>query len=122
VLSGLKELVCAGLSQCCRGVQHHLSASPMSSMYHNWLPIYPCLPSLPSAIPSLALALPLPSAKMVKSSSRPVSGHRIGQRLGRTLPALHAPQTAYTAVVAPLTLQLWHECLNHCTTCGGVDH
>jgi len=33
--------------------------------------------------------------------------------LGRTLPALHAPQTAYAAAVAPLTLQLWHERLNH---------
>jgi hypothetical protein len=38
-----------------------------------------------------------------------VTGRRIGQLLGRTLPALHAPQTAYAAAVAPLTLQLWHE-------------
>ena len=42
-----------------------------------------------------------------------VTGRRIGQLLGRTLPALHAPQTAYVAAVAPLTLQLWHERLNH---------
>jgi hypothetical protein len=35
-----------------------------------------------------------------------VSGRRIGQLLGRTLPALHAPQTTYAADVAPLTLAL----------------
>ena len=28
-------------------------------------------------------------------------------------PALHAPQTAYPAAVAPLTLLLWHERLDH---------
>jgi len=44
-----------------------------------------------------------------------VSGRRIGQLLGRTLPALHAPHTAYAAAVAPLTPQLWHERLNHRT-------
>jgi hypothetical protein len=42
-----------------------------------------------------------------------VSGRRTGQLLGRNLPALHAPHTAYAAAVAPLTLQLWHEHLNH---------
>ena len=41
------------------------------------------------------------------------TGRCIGQLLGRTLPALHAPHTAYVAAVAPLTLQLWHERLNH---------
>jgi len=42
-----------------------------------------------------------------------VTGHCIGQLLGRTLPALHAPHTAYVAAVAPLTLHLWHERLSH---------
>jgi len=50
-----------------------------------------------------------------------VSGRRIGQLLGCTLPALHAPQTAYAAAVAPLTLQLWHECLNH-RALDAVEH
>ena len=50
-----------------------------------------------------------------------MSGRRIGQLLGCTLPALHAPQTAYAAAVAPLTLQLWHECLNH-RALDAVEH
>jgi transposase InsO family protein len=50
-----------------------------------------------------------------------VSGRRVGQLLGRTLPALHAPQTAYAAAVASLTLQLWHERFNH-RALGAVEH
>jgi transposase InsO family protein len=42
-----------------------------------------------------------------------VSGKRIGHLLGRSLPAIQAPQAAFAAAVAPLTLQLWHERLNH---------
>ena len=101
------------MSQCCRGVQHPLSASPMSSMYHNLLPIsVPVYPHCPS------LAFSKDSQVLFQAT---VSGHRIGQLLGHTLPALHVPQTAYVTVVAPLTLQLWHEHLNH-RALDAVEH
>jgi transposase InsO family protein len=108
MLSGLKKLVSAGLSQCLRGVLRPLSASLIAS---NLLSLF-TLTARGYTFTGTGCTLAFSKGDQVFFQAT-VSGRRIGQLLGRTLPALHAPQTAYAAAVAPLTLQLWHERLNH---------
>jgi hypothetical protein len=120
VLSGLKELVICWFEPQLEG-----SPAPCTLLrFSNVLYVPRLASNLLSLISLNALcytfllvlvAISL-SAKMAKSSSRPVTGRRIGQLLG-----LHAPQTAYAATVAPLTLQLWHEHLNH-RALDAVEH
>ena len=113
-MSGLKELVSAGLSHCRRGIQDHWCGSPMCSMYLALRPMYSLfsLTACGNTFTGTGRCLSFSKDGQVLFQAS-VTGRCTGQLLGRTLPALHAPHTAYVAAVAPLTLRLWHERLNY---------